>query len=306
MKRKKSDGAVRNTAFAIGKFDALHLGHRALIEHAALMAPPALLSFFGIAEVLGWPARSPLVAASDRVRILRDWSEHIGRSVGITEIPFASVHKLKPEEFVELMRERLGAAAIVVGDDFRFGHGRAADAADLARIGKNLGIEVKIVAPVRYDNDVISSSRVRTALEQGRMHEVTGCLGRPYRIVATVVHGQGRGKSIDVPTANCGNLENQPPATAVYAGRGWVDGKGPWPAAINAGVRPTVDNSHAFTLEAHLIGYSGDCYGKRIELELFARLRGERKFPDLQALQEQIQADIQLTKDLVQTYRPPA
>jgi riboflavin kinase/FMN adenylyltransferase len=303
MKKKKK--AVAENTFAIGKFDSLHLGHRALVQNAALWGKPSLLTFPGMAEVLGWGERLPLVAPNDRVRILDEWSDMIGREITITEVPFTEVRELKPLEFIKLLKDKLGAAAVVVGDDFRFGHDRSGDADELARLGKKHGIQVKIIAPVRYDDVVISSSRVRNALEEGRVHEVSGCLGRPYRVVAKVVRGDGRGNKIGFPTANCGALENQPPAAAVYAGGAWIDGEGPWPAAINAGDRPTVDNSGSYALEAHLVGYDGDCYGKRIELELFARLRGERKFPDLDALKAQIRTDIQLTKDLATTYRQP-
>ncbi|MBA3685517.1 MAG: riboflavin kinase, partial [Planctomycetes bacterium] len=101
-----------------------------------------------------------------------------------------------------------------------------------------------------------------------------------------------RGRTLGFATANCGTPENQVPAGGVYAARVWIDGRGPWPAAVNAGYVPTVAGERPFTVEAHLIGFSEACYGARIEIDLLARLREERRFPDLAALVAQIRADV--------------
>ncbi|HYE08007.1 MAG TPA: riboflavin kinase [Planctomycetota bacterium] len=278
-------------AIAIGKFDALHLGHRALAERAAALGAPTLLGFAGMAGVLGWPARQPLVAASDRARVLGAWSARLGQPITAIELPFAEVRPLTPREFVVLARDRCAAAALVVGDDFRFGRDRSGDAAALCALGSELGLAVAVVPAVVLGGTAISSSRVRAAVERGDCAEAAACLGRPYRLVGAVVRGDGRGRSIGVPTANLGALENQAPAGGVYAARAWLGGRS-WPAAVNAGHVPTLAGARPFTVEAHLVGFAGDCYGARLELDLVARLRDERRFAGVDELVAQIRRDI--------------
>lgn len=286
-------------AIAIGKFDALHRGHRALIDAAAKAGRPVLLTFSGMAKELGWAERLPLVAPSDRARVIAEWSRELGVDIESAQMEFQQVRPLSPEAFVALLKDRLPAGVVVVGHDFRFGHGRAGGIDELRALASKAGIAVAVVEAVTHDGAVISSSRVRSDLEAGHCHAVTACLGRPHRVVAKVVRGDGRGRKLGFPTANCGALENQPPGAGVYAGRAWVAGKGPWPAAINAGTTPTVATDRPFALEAHLIGFDRDCYGERIELDLLARLRGERKFPDLDALRAQVTEDIRTAAQLV-------
>jgi riboflavin kinase/FMN adenylyltransferase len=272
------------TALAIGKFDALHRGHRALADQAARLGEPALLTFAGMAAVLGWSPRPPLVAPGDRGRVLGEW--------GVRELslPFAEIRPLDPAAFLRRLAA-LGADALVVGDDFRFGRDRAAGVAELPALAAASGLRWAVVPAVHIDGAAVSSSRVRAALAAGDVALAQRLLGRPHRLCATVVRGDGRGRQIGFPTANCGQPANQPPAAGVYAARAHLAGRS-WPAAVNAGHVPTVSGDRPFTVEAHLIGYEGDCYGKPIALDLLARLRDERKFPGLDALKAQIAADV--------------
>lgn len=272
-------------ACAIGKFDALHLGHRALIERARGLGEPALVTFSGMAEVLGWTSRPPLLAASDRQRVLALWHS------SELSLPFSEVRPMSPAAFLQHM-VTLGAGALIVGEDFRFGHNRCAGIAELPNLAASAGLRWDIVPAVVVDGMPVSSSRVRQTLESGNVAMVARLLGRPYRLCGTVVHGDGRGRQLGFPTANCGMLANQPPAAGVYAAQAWIGDRGPWPAAVNAGLLPTVAGQRLFRVEAHLIGFSGDAYDQPIAVELHHRLRAEQKFPDVSALTAQIAIDV--------------
>ena len=279
-------------AIAIGKFDALHLGHRALAAAAAGLGAPALLGFSGMAAELGWPERPPLVAASDRARVLEAWGKEFGWRLCLLELPFAEVRPLAPADFLALLRHRFSAAAVVVGADFRFGRGRAAGADELPTLAAALAMRTVVVPPVLDAGQPVSSSRVRAALAAGDCAIATRLLGRPHRLVGTVQRGDGRGRQLGFPTANCGKLQNQPPAAGVYAAHAWIAGDGPWPAAVNAGHLPTIGGGRAFSVEAHLLGFRKDCYGQRLELELIDRLREERAFASLDELKARIALDV--------------
>ncbi|MBA3700701.1 MAG: riboflavin biosynthesis protein RibF [Planctomycetes bacterium] len=279
------------TAYAIGKFDALHRGHLALVEHAAQLGSPCLLGFSGMAEVLGWPTRRPLVAPSDRARVLAGWSQTLGTAVREIELPFADLRGLSPDDFITLLRTTHGATALVVGEDFRFGRDRGGDATALRALAEANGMRVAIVAPVMYGEEAISSSRVRATLATGDVASAQALLGRPHRLIGTVVRGDGRGRKIGIPTANLGACANQEPASGVYAAWATLDDQR-IPAALNLGNVPTVGGERPLTIEAHLIGWSGDCYGRALSLDLIARLRGEHRFATLDALVAQIRADI--------------
>jgi len=286
------------TACAIGKFDALHRGHFALVERAATLGQPIVVTFSDMATVLGWEQRLPLVAPIDRVRILDAWSQQLNTTVRLAEIPFATVRHLSPTDFVAYLRQHLGATTVIVGEDFRFGHNRRGDVAALQQQMTAHGGTTAIVAPVCHDNETISSSRVRAALASGDMHTVGLLLGRPHRVIGTVVRGEGRGKKIGFPTANLGICLNQPPAIGVYAAWAMLDDKR-IPAAINIGHLPTISGDRPLTIEAHLIDWHGDCYGQVLELDIIQRVREEHRFATWDALVEQIQADVSVVRSLL-------
>lgn len=273
--------------FALGKFDALHLGHRALVDRAARSGEAALLTFSGMAQVLGWSVRPPLLAPEDRRQVLDQW--------GVAErcLPFAELRDLTPAAFLARLAT-LGAGAVVVGEDFRFGRDRAAGVAELPALAAACGLAGIVVPAVQCEGAPVSSSRIRGAIAAGDVALAARLLGRPYRLRGTVGRGDGRGRQLGFPTANCVELANQPPGTGVYAAQAWLGARGPWPAAVNAGFGPTVSGRRPFTVEAHLIGFTGDCYGEPIVLELHEWLREERRFLSLEKLQAQIAADAAL------------
>ncbi|CAG9463683.1 unnamed protein product [Pedinophyceae sp. YPF-701] len=180
---------------ALGKFDAMHLGHRSLAEAAADMGHPFLISFWGMAQVLGWEERRPIVAPVDRPRVLRQWANHCRGLVPHQRfLPFDKVRSMSPREFVELLAYDLGATGVVVGSNYRFGHRAKGTAADLVELGTEMGMRVRIadlLTEHRADGPVtklpvVSSSRVRKHLSKGDMDAVAALLGRRHRLVATI------------------------------------------------------------------------------------------------------------------------
>ncbi len=273
-------------ACAIGKFDALHRGHQALTAAARALGEPAIMTFTGMAAELGWEPRLPIIAESDRQALLTAW--------GVREItlPFADIRGFDPAAFLHRV-QALGVGAVVVGEDFRFGRDRSGSAAELPALAQAAGLHCHVVPAVCDASGIISSSRVRAALAAGDCSAVHQDLGRWHRLHGTVVHGEGRGRRLGVPTCNISHWQNQPPGPGVYAA--WArlgDSDTAIPAAVNAGHLPTVSGGRPFTVEAHLIDWSGDAYDRSISIACVARLRGEQKFSDLTALQQQLTRDI--------------
>lgn len=280
------------TALAVGKFDALHLGHRALVERAARLDEPALVRLTGMADVFGWVPRPPLVADADRGRIIAQWTAEHGRRVSEIALSFARLRGLSAAAFVDLCRTELSATALVVGQDFRCGRDRCAGVQELAVICRERGMRLEVVEPLMVGGAVVSSSRVRSALAAGDPAQATACLGRPYRLTGMVRRGDGRGRQLGFPTANLGAGECQAPAGGVYAALADIGGRR-IAAAVNIGILPTVGGGRPVTVEAHLVGWSGECYGARIGLDLVTRLREERRFSSLDVLRQQIARDVE-------------
>ncbi len=283
---------AQRAALCIGKFDALHRGHRSLVEAARQFGPPGLLSFTGMAEVLGWPPRQPLVAPSERAGVLRAWD------CAEVFLPFTQVQPLDAAAFIALVRNRFDPVALVVGDDFRGGRGRSTDADTLAAVARDQGLPLIIVPRLSDSVGPISSSRIRERLTAGDVAGLAALSGRPHRLVGTVARGDGRGRQLGFPTANCAKRENAEPAQGVYAA--WAEVLGQrLPAAVNVGRLPSVAPDRPLTVEAHLLDWTGDCYGQRLVLEFVERIRAEQRFPDLAALAAQIRQDVTLAGNIL-------
>ena len=195
-------------------------------------------------------------------------------------------------------RPGCGAQALVVGEDFRFGRDRIGDSATLRELAIAMGMQVAVLPPVRHEGTMISSSAVRSALAAGDVALAAALLGRPHRLVGTVVRGDGRGRQLGIPTANLGDRANQEPGPGVYAAWAEVDGQR-LPAALNVGHLPTVGGARPLTVEAHLIDWSTDIYGHPLTFDLIARVRGEQRFDSIAALVNQIQQDVMTVKQLL-------
>jgi len=207
----------------------------------------------------------------------------------------AAMARMEAAEFIR----RLCAApvrTIAVGEDWRFGHRRAGDVPMLLEFAPRHGFQLEAVPPVMFDGDRISSTRIRQAIHDGNLDEAERMLGRRYSVCGKVVEGAKLGRQIGFPTANVSTGNLQLPPDGVWAVRA-TDARGRcWPGAANLGTRPTVDGSRRL-LEAHLIGFSGDLYGKTLELCFVKQLRTERKFAGLEELRTQIARDVQAARE---------
>jgi riboflavin kinase/FMN adenylyltransferase len=205
--------------------------------------------------------------------------------------------------FVALfLHDMLGAATVVVGASFRFGRGRAGDVALLRRVGRRLGFEVHGMRPVLYQGAPISSSRVREALARGDVAAAAEMLGRLFFIDGEVVKGVGRGRTLGIPTANIAPVNETLPGNGVYACLLRVHDSGPplRPAVTNVGRRPTFGGTETI-VEAHVLDFDADLYGRHVRLYFHSRLRPERTFPGPQALVEQIRRDIDTARQALRT-----
>ena len=284
---------------AVGNFDGVHRGHQALVAAAVARSRASGAS----AVVLTFdphPARVLRPQAAPAALTTLAQKEELVAALGIDRlvvVPFdARLAALSAEAFArEVLQQALGARHVVVGESFRFGRGREGDPRRLEALGASLGFAVEVVPPLVEDGRPISSSRVREALERADVGEARKLLGRDYFVDGEVVRGDGRGRTIGVPTANLAPLEQILPAHGVYAAR-CRPGAGAWhAAAVNVGERPTFGGGRV-RLEAHLVDFEGDLYGARLRVAFHERLRGEQRFESPDALVAQIRRDIEAAR----------
>jgi riboflavin kinase/FMN adenylyltransferase len=210
----------------------------------------------------------------------------------LVAIPFTpELSRQSAEQFCEhVLAGALGARSVSVGANFRFGHGAAGDAALLASRPE---FETDVVELVQHDGDSISSSRIRKLLADGDVAGAAELLGAPYTLTGPVVMGDGRGRELDMPTANIDPAEDAVvPAPGIYAAIATADGEQPAPAAVSVGVRPTFESAGDLRVEAHLIGFEGDLYGRALTIAFLDRLRDEVRFDSAGELVEQMKKDV--------------
>lgn len=299
----------RGGAVAIGNFDGVHVGHQALLTLAherarALGAPTVALTFDPHpATVVAAEGPPPLLTTFDRKLELLDAA---GVDVCVVVAFTPQLAATDPAVFADAaLADLLGAREVVVGSAFRFGQGRRGDVDTLRAAGGRHGVTVHAVEPVLVDGEVASSSRIRGLIAAGDVAAAARVLGRAYDVDGDVVRGAGRGRTIGIPTANVATPEGTLlPAIGVYAG--WTEGLEPKTprraAAINLGKVPTFGGDR-LTLEAHVLDYEGDLYGTRVRVAFAERLRGEAKFPDVDALVAQIRRDVDATRALFEARR---
>ncbi len=285
---------------AIGNFDGVHAGHRAVLARlfalaADLGAPSCVLTFEPAPTAVLAPERHQprILLVADRVRLLEE--------AGVDRIivqPFTREFAGRSARWFaeELLGNTLRARGLVVGYDFRFGQGRQGDVATLRALLP--GVPVVEVGAFSLDDAPVSSSRIRRLVAAGEVEAAAGLLGRPHRLQGTVVHGDHRGRAIGFPTANVQNEVELVPAFGVYAVRARVDGGPALPAVANIGVRPTFDATE-LRVEVHLLDFQGDVYGRRVAVDLVARIRGEARFSGIDALQAQIRVDAARARELL-------
>ncbi|MBT8047214.1 MAG: bifunctional riboflavin kinase/FAD synthetase [Xanthomonadales bacterium] len=280
---------------AIGNFDGIHLGHRALLDRSRQLAGPsgavAVVTFEPLPLAFFRPEQAParLSTIYQKLSLLRaagvdiTWLMRFDRELAA----------LSAREFVEqILVRKLNASAVVVGEDFRFGKGREGDVAMLRSSGGSMNFAVETVAAVRFDGERISSSGIRSKLAAGDFSSAADWLGRPFRMEGHVIRGAGLGRTLGYPTANLAVRAEPSPLGGVLAAYSRVEG-GPWlPSVINLGRRPAVGGKEPL-LEVHFFDFNQDLYGQRLEVQFVAKLRDELDFESLDDLVVQMKRDEQ-------------
>lgn len=303
--RRLEDVQPGPSVVTVGVFDGVHRGHRAIIDRAVGAARDRSVRAVAVTfdphptSVVRPSAVPPLLQpVEDRIAVLSGTGVDL-----VLVLPFThELSQLDPAAFVErVLAGALEARGVVVGSNFRFGHRAAGDVAALARLGATHGFEAVGVDLLELDGDPISSTEVRRHLAAGDVGWAAAALGRPWTYRGTVVRGDGRGRTIGIPTANIVAPEGiLRPGGGVYAARAErADDR--WDAVVNVGSRPTFDG-RVVTVEAHLLDTAVpvealDLYGQELELALLARLRDEQRFDGPDALVAQIQRDIDAARE---------
>ncbi len=287
----------------IGVFDGIHRGHQEIIRQLtagahANGAPAVLLTFSPHpAKVLAGREILCLTTPEERAEVLFS----LGVDNVITMQFTRQLAERSAEDFMAELKNHLGLQKLLIGYDFALGRDRAGNFQRLSEIGRELDYDVQAVEAVRLSDGVISSTLIRQTIADGAVALAAAKLGRCYAVQGPVIPGDGRGRTIGIHTANVETpAEKALPANGVYATWAFAEGE-KHPAVTNIGLRPTFTGGEALPrVEAHLLGYSGDLYGKMLKLEFVERLRGEQKFPSVEALISQIRLDSERARGILQ------
>jgi riboflavin kinase/FMN adenylyltransferase len=282
------------SAVTVGNFDGVHVGHREIIRRVSghaerLGVPSAVITFDPHPREVVFPGQKvpAIIPFSERVRLISDLEVGLLAKVNFT-MEFAAK---TAEEFACSVIEKFHPRAVVIGHDFRFGKDREGDENFLREAGATHGFEVEAVGAVEVGGKPVSSSRIRGMIQAGEMRRVRKLLGSPFHVEGEVVTGHGRGRDLGFSTANLKWDAELIPPDGVYAALAYWNGRR-YPAVVNIGDNPTFGDEEK-NIEAHVMGFSGDLYQKRIRIAFIRRLRGEIKFESAEALAEQIRKDVE-------------
>ncbi len=291
----------RQPVLALGNFDGMHRGHLKIIERVRRGAEErgstaVAMTFDPHPSKIVRPDKAPplLMTHQQKLEALKRGGMH-----GVAIVRFTSeLARWDPETFVRsVLVEWLHVSEVWVGANFLFGHDRSGNFSLLRSLGARYGFRAEKIDPVRYKDFVVSSTRVRRLVSEGRVDEAGALLGHYYMLDGTVVEGQKRGRELGFPTANlCAENEMIPPA-GVYATTANVDGMA-YPAMTNIGTRPTFESGEEIIIETHVLDFNKDLYGSKLRLGFVQRLRDEKKFDGVDALTAQIDADRSRARDL--------
>lgn len=291
----------RGGIVTLGSFDGLHRGHQVLLEQTLrwarqLAVPAAMLTFEPMPREFLQSTNPParLTNFRERWRLL----EPVGLDALIVLRFNDRLRSLTGEEFVEILTRDLAVRGLVVGHDFRFGKAGQADAAFLAEAGRRYGFEVAVVEPVAAEGERVSSTVIRDALAVGRFDQAGALLGRPYSIRGRVVPGAKLGRQLGFPTANIRVRRRRLPLGGIYAVRVHGITNQAMGGVASLGTRPTVDGVEPL-LETFVFDFSGDLYGRELEIEFVAHLRNEERFESLDALVAQMRIDERRARDFL-------
>jgi riboflavin kinase/FMN adenylyltransferase len=279
---------------ALGNFDGVHRGHRKILDRVRRVASERSAT----AVVMTFDPHPPRVVRPDKAPPLLMTTAQRLEAIAASGVQGAAIVRFTPElsrwdpeRFVQdVLVDWLRVAEVWVGANFLFGHDRAGNFSLLRALGARYGFKAEKIDPVRYKDFVVSSTRIRRLIGEGRVDEAGALLGHQYYVDGVVVEGDRRGRTIGFPTANLCTENELAPPHGVYATTTTIDGV-VRPSVTNVGVRPTVDSSGNTRIEAHVFNFEADLYGQSIRLGFVQRIRDERAFDSLEALRAQIGAD---------------
>lgn len=289
-------GLLEGGAVAIGNFDGVHLGHQAILRAAVsrareVGAVATVLTFDPPPSKLLRPDSAPLRLSTMTQRL--GWFALCGVEAAVV-LPFTrELARLSPEEFVaQILMRDLQTRAVVVGENFRFGHRQAGNAKVLQQLGQSHGFQVQSIPPILYDGEIVSSTAIRREIAAGRVTQAARFLGRPFALTGPIIRGTGTGSRLTFPTLNLAPEQELLPGRGVYITRTTFEGQPRSHRSVtNIGVRPTFQGS-TLSVETHLLDYAGEPPSKRLEVALWKRLREEKKFSGPEELRLQIARDI--------------
>jgi riboflavin kinase/FMN adenylyltransferase len=291
---------------ALGNFDGVHLGHRAILKAAidrahSLGGKAYALTFEPLPAKVLTPQRAPqmLMTPEDKLEFLRDSGLD-----GVLVLHFdLALSRLTPRDFVhDYLLAKLRVEAVVVGHSVSFGHKRAGNAAVMVELGREFGFETIVVGPVKVEGIEVSSSKIRELIGAGDLPGAARLLGRAHFLIGKVIHGRERGRTIGFPTANLDSQTECVAPDGVYATR-VVLPDGAYPSITNIGMRPTFHES-ARSIEAHIFDFDRDIYDRTIKLEIIERVRPERKFESGEELGKQIAQDLKRAREILAAAAP--
>jgi riboflavin kinase/FMN adenylyltransferase len=287
----------------IGSYDGVHIGHQAIIRQMVQAAhqnnaEAVVITFYPHPAVVLRGAQGPYYLTTPEER-----SEQL-QALGVDQVitlPFdRELAALSAEAFMQLLIEKYQLKQLWIGYDFALGRGRQGTPEVLSSLGEKLGYTVKVFEPILQNNETVSSSQIRALLGKGDLEKVAASLGHCYTVTGPVVHGQGRGRGLGIPTANMDIwAERLLPVNGIYATWVWLDGKR-YRSVTNVGIRPTFEYGPVIPrVEAHILDFNQDIYDKTIKLEFASFLRPEERFIDINLLIKQMHLDIEKTRQVL-------
>lgn len=294
---------IEHSWLTIGSFDGIHLGHKKILQKLTAGAkqnnvPAVVLTFYPHPAIVlqGPRAGYYLINHAEKAELF----ENAGVDIFVVHPFDIAFSKISPLDFTSLLKKHLGIDRLLIGHGFALGHNRAGNVKTLTAIGANLGFEVEEIPPVKFEGELVSSSAIRELLSQGNPKQANQLLGHPFSISGSVTRGEGRGRTIGIPTANISiDFEQLVPAGGVYVCIAHVNGTA-YQAVTNIGIRPTFNSDPGkLTIETHILNFDADIYDERIKIEFIDRLRGEQRFENVDDLIKQIQLDILKARQLL-------
>ena len=293
---------LQNAHLTIGVFDGVHRGHqqivRRLVYDAHAQSAPAVVLTFDPhpASVLSGQDIKYLTTPQERAEILGG----LGIDFVVTQRFTHDFSTVSAQEFMSRLKKHLGLKRLLIGYDFALGRGREGNAARLTELGREMDYSVEVIPAISDESGVISSTEIRKLVTTGKVAEAAKLLGHNYDIGGDVIHGAGRGKKINFPTANIDYPKQKiMPPNGIYACWAYLESE-KFMAATNIGVNPTFTPERQIaSLEAYLLDFDRDIYGEVLKLEFVARLRDELKFESVEKLIEKIYVDVEETRAIL-------